>query len=245
MTAAENAGRALRLALLLSLALALGTVSSAFAAPQIAITAPDEGAWSNSSLPLISGVSDDHEDPVTVSLYAGSSVEGIPVRSLQTLLAPFEGSWTLSPLVPLQDGRYTAIAEQSNAESGLGTSAPVTFTVDTTAPSVSIAFPGALTNDPSPTFSGSAGEAEGDLPTVTVAIHEGASVAGTVVAEQTVAVEGGAWSYAPSALKDGIYTAAVRQEDEAGNAGEGIPVTFILDTTPPLVSIASPGAVTE
>jgi large repetitive protein len=245
MTAAVNAGRALTVAFLLALALVIGCASSAVAAPQLQITAPGEGAWSSSPLPLISGLSDDHEDPVTVSLYAGPSAEGSPAQTLQTLLAPFEGSWSLLPLLPLQDGRYTAVAEQVNAESGVGTSAPVSFTVDTAAPSVSIVSPGVLTKTPSPTLTGSAGEAEGDLPTVTVAIHEGASITGTVVAEQVVAVEGGSWSYVPAALKDGIYTASVSQEDEAGNTGEAVPVTFILDTTPPLVSIASPGAVVK
>ena len=245
MTAARDVGRALTVALALSIVCSIALVTPALAAPELTIAAPAEGAWTNSSMPAISGLSDDHEDPVTVSIYAGSSAEGTPVQILQTLLAPFEGSWSVTPLVPLQDGRYTALAEQSNAETGTGVSPPVTFAVDTIAPAVSIVSPGPLTKDSSPTLTGSAGEADGDSPKVTVAIYEGASIAGTVVAEQPVTVEGGAWSFSPSALKDGTYTATVRQEDEAGNLGEAEPVTFTVDTTPPLVSISSPGAITK
>ncbi len=99
------------------------------------------------------------------------------------------------------------------------------------------------TNDPTPTLSGGAGVEAGDEPTVTVTVYEGASVGGTVAASESVTASGAAWSYTTPHLSDGTYTAQASQSDEAGNVGLSAPVTFTVDTTPPVVSmkaLASP-----
>lgn len=242
MMAAGKVGRALAVTLALSVAFAIVFATVAVAdSPQPVILAPLAGSWTRLTTPTISGTTDEPLALVTVAVYPGPTAEGTPAAVLQTLLPPLEGSWSVAPELPLEDGQYTAVAEQTDLGLERGSSLPVTFTVDTTPPAVSITAPGALTNDASPTLSGAAGVADGDLPHVSIAIHEGASTAGTVIAEQDVAVSGGTWTYAASALKDGTYTAAVIQEDEAGNRSEA-QLTFQIDTSPPLVSINSPGA---
>jgi Bacterial Ig-like domain/PKD domain len=54
-------------------------------------------------------------------------------------------------------------------------------------------------------------------------------------------VSGSTWTASPVAphLPDGIYTAQASQSDEAGNVGRSPAVTFTVDTTSPVVSIAS------
>src|SRR5439155_24868614 len=50
---------------------------------------------------------------------------------------------------------------------------------------------------------------------------------------------GGKWSYTPSHLPDGVYTAQASQSDTTGNTGKSTPRTFTVDTTPPVVTMNS------
>src|SRR4029077_20285460 len=88
--------------------------------------------------------------------------------------APSEtGAWSVG--VSLGDGTYTAVAEQ--AELGeTGSSLPVTFTVDTTPPKVTMNPVPSPSNNAKPTLAGSIGTEEGDEASVTVTILKGSSV---------------------------------------------------------------------
>jgi hypothetical protein len=111
--------------------------------------------------------------------------------------------------------------------------------VDTTPPQVTLAAPanGAATGG-SPTFSGTAGTASGDLPTVTVRLFAGSAVSGTPVQTLTTTAEDGEWSVdVASSLAEGTYTAQASQSDAAGNVGKSAPPhTF---TAMPEVTITS------
>ena len=72
---------------------------------------------------------------VTVTIYAGSVVGGTIAATGSAILKGAEWSFK-SP--HLSDGTYTAQAAQSDEAGNVGTSLPVTFTVDTTAPAVTI-----------------------------------------------------------------------------------------------------------
>jgi Bacterial Ig-like domain len=91
-----------------------------------------------------------------------------------------------------------------------------------------------MTNNNIPTFSGAAGTASGDSPTITVNVYAGFSAVGIPVQALTATAHSGSWSVSADApLEDGTYTAQAIQRDEVGNVGESIADTFAIDTTPP------------
>jgi Big-like domain-containing protein len=106
---------------------------------------------------------------------------------------------------------------------------------DWVAPVVTLTVPadGALTNDGTPTLSGSAGTASGDSTTVTVAVYSGPSATGTPIQTLTPTRAGGSWSTTASTLTSGTYTAKASQSDGSGNTGASAPHTFTVDTIAP------------
>ena|GEM_PF-867353 len=228
------------LAMLAVLAVACAGTALA-AAPTLAIESPHGGISSkDQSLPF-SGSTNDPLNPVTLDIYAGPDAGGTLVQTVTLLmpdeLGPLEGTWEITPETPLAQGQYTAVAEQTNSEAETGTSAPVTFTIDTTPPNVSIEPVPSPTKDAEPTLTGGAGVEAGDEALVSVTIYKGASVGGSVAASEDLVPSGAAWSYKAPHLSDGIYTAQAVQSDEAGNVGRSAAVTFTVDTTPPAVTI--------
>ena len=80
----------------------------------------------------------------------------------------------------LKDGKYTAIATQpSSLKNPTGASFPVTFTVNTQPPKVSLEQIPTPTSDAAPVFSGSATDPK---EKVIVHVYAGHSAAGTPVA---------------------------------------------------------------
>jgi hypothetical protein len=95
--------------------------------------------------------------------------------------------------------------------------------VDTTPPAITLVAPAnGETTGGNPTFSGAAGTASGDLPTVTVRLYSGsAAPSGVPVQTLTTAAAGGKWSIpATNSLGEGTYTAQASQSDAAGNVGK-------------------------
>lgn len=178
---------------------------------------------------------------VAVKVYSGSSAAGTP---LHTISATRDGgSWAATPSEALPDGTYTARAEQSDGAGNGGTSEARTFTIDRGAPAVGLATPAAgPTNDSTPTYSGAAGDAPGDSPTVTVEVFEGSAATGDPAHTLTATRTGGSWSVDGEALTDGTYTARAEQADEAGNTGTSQQTTFTVDTVAPGLSLDTPSA---
>jgi major membrane immunogen (membrane-anchored lipoprotein) len=243
MMAGRNVARAAATALAAIVVLIAALQGSALAAaPELVINQPLTGSATNLQTPVFTGTTSDIVDLVTLQIYAGETVGGVPVQTLpQPVLveiSPTEASWEITP-ASLAPGQYTAVAEQTNSEAASGTSLPVTFTVEA-APAVTLTAPagGAVLKTSEPNLTGAGGTAPWDGP-VTVAIHEGSSLAGTVVASEGVLVSGGMWSYSPH-LSDGVYTAQAVQSDELGDTGTSAAVTFTVDTIAPVVTLTSP-----
>jgi hypothetical protein len=243
MMAGRNLARAAATALVAIVVLIAALQGSALAAaPELVISQPLTGSATNQQTPVFAGTTSDIVDPVTLQIYAGETAGGSPVQTLpQPVLveiSPTEASWEITP-ASLEPGQYTAVAEQTNAESITGASLPVTFTVETP-PVVTLTSPaeGAVVSDSKPTLTGAAGTVPWD-GLVTVAIHEGDSLAGPVAASGSVSVSGGTWSYSPH-LSDGVYTARAAQSDEVGDTGTSATVTFTVDANPPEVTLTSP-----
>jgi hypothetical protein len=217
------------------IALAVGPLAPAGAAgPNVVIETPNAGARINQQAPLLGGSTDDALDPISLSIVEEAS--GTQVLS-ETL--PEGMVWSLQGPV-LGEGTYTVVATQVSSITGeAGVSPQVTFTIDRTAPAVSLSPIASPTNDTTPTFVGSLGTDPGDVSAVSVTVHAGTSVEGPVVKSGSAAIGGGVWSYTPSPLAgDGPYTVQVSQLDEAGNAGASATQTFTLDTGRPKISIA-------
>lgn len=211
--------------------------------PTVTLTSPRVGSSTSATQPTLSGSAGGQANDSTtvdVAVYAGTDTSG---ALLETLHATRNGtSWSIAPSSPLAEGAYTAQATQADAAAHVGQSAPVSFTVDTTAPAVTLDTPAsAWVTTSTPTLSGTAGSAPGDSSTVTVRIYIGPNVNGWLLLRpSSVAVSGGAWTITPSSpISDGTYTAQVVQADAAGNVGEAT-TTFTIDTVTPPVTVTAP-----
>jgi Bacterial Ig-like domain len=216
-----------RVAAVAIVAMVAAPVANAPAAPQVTITSPPNNSVSNNQTPFFSGLAEEAGGPVTLRIYAGPAAGGTAVQQLSTQLFSIGGAWSLGPAELLGDGSYTAQATQTNLASETGTSSPVTFTVDTAPPVVSLNPPATPSEDQTPSFTGTAS----DTTPVTVQIHAG-TAQGTVVSRATAAGTGGGWSSgaASPALQIGQYTAvAIQTSSLTGNpAGKSAPVSFAI-----------------
>jgi hypothetical protein len=167
---------------------------------------------------------------VAVGLYAGTSVSGSPIRTLDSAVSGT--SWSAGPVSPaLPEGTYTARATEPEGGHTTVSEPPLTFTVDADAPHVTLTSPanGSTTASSSQPVSGAAGTAPGDSQTVTAQLFSGAAVGSQSPLESiSVTVASGAWSTAFGALSPGTYTARAQQSDDVGNVGTSAPVTFTV-----------------
>jgi Bacterial Ig-like domain len=110
------------------------------------------------------------------------------------------------------------------------------------APVVTITSPanGTTAATATPAFSGAAGQAAGDLPTITLTIHAGASASGAVVEQVQATAASGAWALTATGLANGTYTAQAQQSNQAGTTGTSAAVSFSVNSPGPLVTITSP-----
>ena len=150
--------------------------------------------------------------------------------TLGTAMADATGAWSFTP-VGLADGAHTLSASQTDPAGNTGT-ATLSFTLDKTAPAVSIALAADTGGSSSDKItSNPAVKGVGQANTL-VTIKEGALTLGTTMADAA-----GAWSFTPLGLADGAHTLSASQTDLAGNTGTAT-LSFTLDRTAPAVSIA-------
>ena len=237
MTAGRGLGRAAAGILVALALLFVGSTATAMGAPLLTLENPAGGAQTNDATPPFEGTSSDIFDPITVSLYEGSSAGGSPIQTSAEVFTTLLGQWATTLAEPLQSGQYTAVATQHETATEEDAASEVTFVVDTISPSVSISPISSPTNDATPTLSGGAGSASGDASSITLTVYEGSSVGGPVAEALGVSRSGSSWSRGIGALPDGTYTAQAVQEDSAGNVGQSGAMTFTIDTQKPIVSI--------
>jgi hypothetical protein len=178
---------------------------------------------------------------VMVNIYSGGTATGTPVQSL----TPSVGSGSYSVVAnALASGQYTARSTQSDAAGNATNSNTKTFTVDATAPAVSITSPAnGATNDLTPTLAGAAGNSTGDLTTVSVKLYAGGSATGTPIQTFTPARSGATWTVTATTLTaNAQYTVQASQSDSLGNLGIATS-TFVLDRVAPAnVTVTAPAA---
>ena len=203
-------------------------------APTVTLNRPP--AWTNNTTPSFSGTAEDIT-PVKVEIYAGANVEeGKPKAVAIAEATGTGGGWGPVAIAPaLPDGPYTAVAIQHNkvAPAEEGSSQRFTFTVDTVPPDVTLS--GTAVNGGAVTANGGAGSEPGDLPSVTVQVFSGSSIAGGQSPVQSVIVgaAGKTWSATLGGLGPGTYTLRAQQSDQAGNVGTSSTSTFSIAGPPP------------
>ena len=186
--------------------------------------------------PTINGTA---EPGVTVSIYSNGTLLG-------TVLANAKGEWSFTPTTDLADGLHNITAKATNS---LGNDSAETghypITVDTLAPGKPSASDadlvdnegsiqgtitnGSITDDSTPTFSGSNAE-----PNATVVIHDNGKEIGRVPTDAI-----GNWTFTPApALVDGAHSMSYQVIDKAGNVGEkSDPISFTVDSSAVTVRI--------
>jgi hypothetical protein len=231
----------------------VGTATSTFVVDVVApvnvtVTAPIASSV-NPSTPTISGTAgviaassttSADQATVTVVIYRGSGTGGSIAQSLTANVV--SGGYTVTAS-PLTSGTYTVRTTQNDGAGNSTNSNTRIFTVDATAPVVTVSSPAnnSYPNGTTPTFSGTATAA--DLATVTIRIYTGSSTAGTLVQTLTTAKSGSAWSATPTTPLAGNaqYTVQASQSDAVGNIGLSNTRTFVIDTTAPAnVSVTQP-----
>jgi len=173
-------------------------------------------ASTTDTTPEISGTTDVGASGVVTVTIAGRTLTATPAG----------GVWSVSsPVLP--NGTYPVVASVTDAAGNEG-SATQDLTVDTVLPVVTLAGPSPeLTNDPTPTISG----------TTDVAPGTAVRVALDTLTLSALVQSDGEWNVTPSTRADGPRTVTATVTDPAGNPGSDSK-ELIVDTTAPAVSIA-------
>ena len=132
---------------------------------------------------------------MTLHVYAGTGRGRDALCSSRAPTCPSRRTGRSDPLEELADGIYTAQASQTNGALETGISAPVTFTIDTGPPQVTLDQPQPAPGETAPSFAGTAS----DTTPVTVADPRRAPKKGTVVSLAIAAAGTGAGWHSSSA----------------------------------------------
>lgn len=214
------------------------------ASPGLTIASPTSGSVTSNQMPSFSGTTNEAFDGEATETFVPVilNIDNAQGERVQTLKTPvFLGrAWGLTA-ESLAPGTYTARAEQAGEEE----SEAVTFTVDTTPPTVTLTYPanGSSTSSGSQLVEGTAGTSEGDLPTITIELFSGSTTEPDARLE-TLAVyaSNGHWSATFGGLSPGSYSARAEQSDDVGNVGKSTSVTFTVSaplSAGPMAPVAS------
>jgi Glucodextranase, domain B/Bacterial Ig-like domain len=163
-------------------------------------------------------------------------VNGVDATSLFNVTS-VNATAQLTAAFALPDGQNTISAQIANLAGTVGT-ASSTFLVDTTPPTISFQAPPARTNSNAPTVTIVYSDATSGVdPSTLVVTLDGANISTLVAPGASSAT--GVLQFTP-ALADGTHVLTATVSDRAGNQSAPATDAFVLDTTPPIVSFASP-----
>ncbi|MEM5531699.1 Ig-like domain-containing protein, partial [Pseudoalteromonas arctica] len=190
---------------------------------------------SNDTTPVISGNTTDVASGTVINLTVTDS-QGV-VRTFSTT-TDADGNWSVELSQELASGDYSVEAEVSDA-AGNSASTTATGNIDTSGPSLTVDFE-AVTNDSTPTISGTSDADVGTSITVVITDENGV--------EQTLSTTvdaNGNWEVTPQTdLNEGDNTIEVSVSDEAGNTTT-VTDTITLDTQAPILTIQNVGDVSD
>jgi large repetitive protein len=211
-------------------------------APTLSIATPKGSDTLKSSRPTFSGSTGNatgDSSSVAIEIFTGESISGEPAQKLSVERSG--SSWTTGGNGPrLPNGTYTVDVSEGDSVGNVGVSAPVTFSIDSPSPTVTLNALPRFIDYTSPAFSGGAQASEAE-PSVTLKVWKGTSASGTLVASASAPESAGLWSLASiAALPEGTYTAQAEQADVASNPpGVSAASTFTVDTTAPAPTLTA------
>jgi uncharacterized repeat protein (TIGR03803 family) len=164
-----------------------------------------------------------------VSIYDGSTLIG-------TVTPAANGNWSTSVTLLAAQGAQAITAQAADAAGNVGTSSPVTFTLDTIAPTLAITSTGGLTNQTMQTIAGTIDSADAGL---TVSIYDGSTLLGTA----TPAANGN-WSKSVTLPNQSANLITAQATDAAGNVGTSSAVTYTLDN-PTIIGTVAGQAISD
>ncbi|MER0043315.1 Ig-like domain-containing protein [Pseudomonas sp. MGal98] len=193
-------------------------------APAITVDAP---AITNDTTPTITGTTDAPVGSiVTLTITHGTTV------LTTTAIVVAGGTYSADVPAGLAEGSYSVDAKVTDAAGNTG-SATDSGAIDTTAPLINVDVP-AITNDTTPTISGTTDAPVGS--TVTLTITQGT----TVLTTTAIIVVGGTYSAdVPAGLVEGSYSVDAKVTDAAGNTGSATD-SGAIDTTAPAITVDAP-----
>src|SRR5205085_2065591 len=213
------------------------------------VTISTSGATTNQAAQTISGsvIAGDAAVGSTVTLF--DTVNGVTTQ-VGTATVGSGGAWSTSVTLS-GNGTNSIVAQDTDAAGNTGSSAPVTFTLATAAPTIAITTPVAGDNiinkseaAAGVTISGIAtagsGAADGQSATRTI-LDSWKGIKDTL----TSTVTNGAWSVnvtaaQAQALADGSYSIKANVSDAAGNAAATATQAITVDETAPTIAITTP-----
>ena len=155
--------------------------------------------------------------------------------AIGTATVAADGSWTTSVTLA-GDGPHSLTATDTDAAGNTGTSAPITYTLDTVAPTVAIGSTGGVTTTPGQTISGTV-TGEAPVAGTTVTVLDGTTAIGTA----TVAADG-SWTTSVTLTGDGPHSLTATDTDAAGNTGTSGATLYTLHSQAPVASNSGPAA---
>ena len=192
------------------------TLDTTIATPTLALS-DDTGASASDLITNDAALSGSGDPNAVVTLAEGATALGAAT-------ADASGVWSFTP-TGLIDGAHTIVASETDAAGNTGT-ASLTFTLDTTVPTIAITAPIAGDNIVNAseaaagfTISGTAADNDVNGQTATIEIVDGSN---TLKDTYTATVASGAWSIdvtpaQAQALAAGNYTVTADVSDAAGN----------------------------
>ncbi len=212
---------------------AAGNTASSSDSGLIDVTPPlltvDGPALTNDSTPTITGTTD-LPTGSTITLSVTDAANGI-----QTFSATVQSGGVFSADVPapMAEGPYRVTAVTSDAAGNQAAAVDIGV-IDTTPPTITVDAP-ALTNDTTPTITGTTNLPAGAIVTLTVTGANGA-----VQTFTTTVQPGGTFSAdVPAALVQGGFSVVASGADAAGNNASAND-SGAIDTTPPLITVDAP-----
>jgi hypothetical protein len=203
-------------------------------APVVAITKPTAGAVTGGRPLLQASITDDHPDHLS---FSGTGPGGATFGPTAATYNNTSGKWEVTPGTALAAGSWTFTAKGFDAAGNSATSDPVTFTVDSTAPTLTVTAPvdNSFSSTSTVPLSGTHTDANPDHVLVQ---YSGPAT----VADQTIAdTNGGAWSGTSPTLADGVWTATFTAVDAVGNVSSpAVTRTFTVDSTRPTLTVTAP-----
>jgi PKD repeat protein len=195
-------------------------------APTVAVSAPAAGSVVAGTVTLTANASD-NVAVAAVQFYVDNSAVGAADTT-----SPYTSSWDTTKL---SDGSHVLTAKATDTAGNVTMSAPVTVTVDNTAPAVSVSGP-------------AAGSVVAGTVTLTANASDNVAVAAVQFYVDNSAV-GSADTTSPytsgwdtTKLSDGSHVLTAKATDTAGNVTTSAPVTVTVDNTAPMVSVSGPAA---